>query len=380
MSALDQLGIDNAEAIILLSRKRLETYFYFVLTSLFIYDSILAFPQEIRCIWQKKWSGTTLLYAVIRYSTMMDMVMKTLITTAPLQDVKGYAEQFWSYSSLLNSFTLNSCKAINITDAILLIMSSLGIAVFECLRVWAISGKNWILAIAVLLPALLAPAIDIYINSVPTTLLLITSGPLSACWILSDAPTFIYSSATVGVIARVGAIISDLIALIVTFLKTFGTIRAGQNTAIRTDFLSMLLYNGAIQFILLLTLNLINIIFDILNVTTDDTGTSLVIIVNEVLAPIIICRFILSLRTIHHQDGTEQTHSRSAHSTVRFATIIADDLGAPLGRDGLSFNSAELDEVLEAEGILTSDPRGDAGSQTEEVEMQLVDETVAYAK
>ncbi|KAI0070353.1 hypothetical protein K474DRAFT_1670164 [Panus rudis PR-1116 ss-1] len=44
--------------------------------ALVAYDTVLTFPQEVRCIWQRKWTGATLLYATIRYVTLLNMAIE----------------------------------------------------------------------------------------------------------------------------------------------------------------------------------------------------------------------------------------------------------------------------------------------------------------
>lgn len=46
--------------------------------ALIVYDTILTLPQEVRCIWQRKWSGVTFLYATIRYVTMLDFMVQLI--------------------------------------------------------------------------------------------------------------------------------------------------------------------------------------------------------------------------------------------------------------------------------------------------------------
>ena len=60
-----------------------------------IYDAIIAFSQEYRCIWKKKYGVVTVLYLVIRYGAIINMalrvsesflVLKTVIVSrAPLE-------------------------------------------------------------------------------------------------------------------------------------------------------------------------------------------------------------------------------------------------------------------------------------------------------
>lgn len=39
-----------------------------------VYDALLFFPQEVRCIWNRRCGTVTILYLFIRYSTVLDML------------------------------------------------------------------------------------------------------------------------------------------------------------------------------------------------------------------------------------------------------------------------------------------------------------------
>ncbi|KAI0081452.1 hypothetical protein K474DRAFT_1587717, partial [Panus rudis PR-1116 ss-1] len=82
--------------------------------------------------------------------------------------------------------------------------------VFESVRVWAISGRSWWLAIAVLSLAIFAPAVDIVF------------GPA----------------------VRAATICADIIVLIVTLQKTVQTARSSQELSVEAKYTSLLLYTG----------------------------------------------------------------------------------------------------------------------------------------
>ena len=46
--------------------------------ALSIYDSILSFPKELRCIWGRKYGTGTTLYFSIKYSTILNMLFQLL--------------------------------------------------------------------------------------------------------------------------------------------------------------------------------------------------------------------------------------------------------------------------------------------------------------
>ncbi|KAI0072646.1 hypothetical protein K474DRAFT_359540 [Panus rudis PR-1116 ss-1] len=79
--ALADLGITAQEAATLVSQYRVTTTISYAVLSILIYDTILTFPQEVRCIWKRRWTGATLLYAIIRYSLLLSWIVHELEAT-----------------------------------------------------------------------------------------------------------------------------------------------------------------------------------------------------------------------------------------------------------------------------------------------------------
>ncbi|KAI0081381.1 hypothetical protein K474DRAFT_1337674 [Panus rudis PR-1116 ss-1] len=122
-----------------------------------------------------------------------------------------------------------------------------------------------------------------------------------------------------------------------------------------------------------MNLNILNILFDILKITTTkNTYTSQIIIINEGLSAIIICRLMLNLRSVHLKDGSQDS-TGSNRSSIRFTNLIVGNLGASTRRDSLSFDSAELDDILENEETIYSDNPLEVGlvDQIEEAGIEL---------
>lgn len=46
--------------------------------ALAVYDTILSFPKEIKCIWQGKFGTGPILYLFIRYGTVFNMLLELL--------------------------------------------------------------------------------------------------------------------------------------------------------------------------------------------------------------------------------------------------------------------------------------------------------------
>ncbi|KAI0074689.1 hypothetical protein K474DRAFT_1601089, partial [Panus rudis PR-1116 ss-1] len=125
------------------------------------YDTLLTFSQEVKCIWRRKWSAVTFLYAAIRYGTLLEVAYGCAIFYLVPKD-----EQRYHYSLLLAVWCgiksgWSSCGPLFYIDFVVVPIPYIAVAVFECLRVWSISHKNWILATVVFLLNMFSPCFDI---------------------------------------------------------------------------------------------------------------------------------------------------------------------------------------------------------------------------
>ncbi|KAI0080538.1 hypothetical protein K474DRAFT_203978 [Panus rudis PR-1116 ss-1] len=76
LDVLADLGITDSEsAASVLSETRVSVGISIAAATILVYDTILTFPQEIKCIWSRKWSVVTLLYVALRYGTLLDNIL-----------------------------------------------------------------------------------------------------------------------------------------------------------------------------------------------------------------------------------------------------------------------------------------------------------------
>ncbi|KAK7683434.1 hypothetical protein QCA50_013265 [Cerrena zonata] len=78
----DKLDLTPDEAIFDISQIRIENFILTVALSdyhaLAVYDTILSFPKEVRCIWQGKFGTGPVLYLLIRYGTVINTLLLLL--------------------------------------------------------------------------------------------------------------------------------------------------------------------------------------------------------------------------------------------------------------------------------------------------------------
>ncbi|KAI0074690.1 hypothetical protein K474DRAFT_1511480 [Panus rudis PR-1116 ss-1] len=102
-------------------------------------------------------------------------------------------------------------------------------------------------------------------------------------------------------------------------------------------------------------LNIGILILDVLGVTNLQTTLSQAINIVASLTAILICRFILDLRAIYPNDLSRDGVSHSNASSVRFASAVVGNVGAPLSGCNFLSSAAEVDSQ-EDSPIYTDEP------------------------
>ena len=69
-----------------------------------VYDTVLSFPQEIKCIWGRKPGAGTILYLFIRYGTIIDMTFKIFTWAYVPKTVSVSTITPWDWTLLIRSF------------------------------------------------------------------------------------------------------------------------------------------------------------------------------------------------------------------------------------------------------------------------------------
>jgi len=222
---------------------------------------------------------------------------------------------------------------------------------------------------------------NIYGSYVATSLQILVIPPLSeACYSTSKISEAASTRLEVG--TRVPVIVADTIVLVVTWIKTWNTHRKALKNNIRTPVATMLLRDGTVYFLGLLSLNILNIVGTSTNVfayATDFTTP---------LSSIIITHFSLNLRQVAYgpQSNVDDSHSpsfvqtghagqvRSRMSSLRFASFVGN-MGEQLnhGSDSDDFDMAWNHDSDAFSNVLTNDAALGARAQDEETVNVAVD-------
>ncbi|CAL1697638.1 unnamed protein product [Somion occarium] len=67
---------ENPELVVAVWSVHIAGSCIFAATTLVLYDILLTFSQEVACVWRRKWNLVTLLFAVCRYGTLVDVMLK----------------------------------------------------------------------------------------------------------------------------------------------------------------------------------------------------------------------------------------------------------------------------------------------------------------
>ncbi|KAK7688727.1 hypothetical protein QCA50_008266 [Cerrena zonata] len=229
--------------------------------------------------------------------------------------------------------------------------------VFDCVRIWSICQHAWIPTVLVFVLSMFEPAINIYakLPDFVGSYLVISSGPLAACWIESNVTQYKY-------------------CMIPTFNFTVYADRNFYRKRWRSELavrllldwhmvvlfslgrFDMLKYPKALlnSFSALLLLNILAVLLNVLAIAANGSispNTSTFIFIQIVLTSIILSHFILSLRSIYHTtDNSLQTGSKQ--SSLHFISAIEGNMGATLSG---SWGSNREDEEEETEEIQYSE-------------------------
>jgi len=298
--------------------------------ALLIWDHCISLGLEVRRIWSRKLSGSTVLYACLRYGTLFEKITVLFLASWYL--------------------TPHGCDIAVRVQIFPMIVRTIGYGMFSSLRALALSDRNWYLAITVFLlclPSAITPAYVYAHQDSPAV------DPYG-CQL-----TYI-ASATVHDRLRIGGIIADVlsetIVIAVTVSRTFGMRNneipfAGKK---QPSLALLLLRDGTIYFLALLVLSLADmlvLIFDHVPEFATRYDYWVVPYYTPVFRTIIICRFLLMLRAVYYDEGVDGDSVVIDHS-IQFASRVIGPLGAPV--DASLFD--EGSDIEDEESVYAEDP------------------------
>ncbi|KAJ7206847.1 hypothetical protein GGX14DRAFT_456935 [Mycena pura] len=336
--------------------------------ALLIWDQVITFGAEVRSVWSRKLSGSTALYAMMRYGTLFEKITVLLLASWYL--------------------TPHGCNVAVRVQILPMLVRTIGFGLFSSLRVFALTGKDWRLALLVLLLSFPSAIMPSYVYSHQWAQGVDRYG----CQLAYLASPTIHDRLRIsGIIAD---ILSESIVIFVTISRTFWVrnkdLTPGEKE--RPGLGLLLLRNGCIHFVALLVLSLADmlvLIFDHVPAFATRYDYWVVPYYTPVFRTIIICRFLLMLREVYFDElegpiGEGGARTTGMDNSIRFASRVVGTMGAPVDTslfDGVGYEDTDEDErpTVYARDPLTtglalmsaSDAKGKMRAETgEEVAMQ----------
>ncbi|KAH9888010.1 EAP30/Vps36 family-domain-containing protein, partial [Cubamyces lactineus] len=281
--------------------------------ALLAYDHLLTLSGEIQFVWGRKFSGATVVFVLNRYVTL--------------------------------------CRAPIILTEMFSVVVYFIVAIFSTLRVYAIWNKDWRPALLVLLVGLCIPVANMYhyIPSVPGAF----AWPLYGCGESTPLSDVQLAKALTAIIVAVAiaihscAIATDLLVLILTWVKTYHIKKLASILETEASFATLILRDGSLYLGAMLVLNVIDLVILRSDVLFDPLPVFI-----DVFTCILISRFMLNLRQIagrgNDLPSASQLQATSRFSSVWFSPDIIGDLGASLSYAGFG---GGLDEGFPGEEV-----------------------------
>ncbi|TBU35903.1 hypothetical protein BD311DRAFT_648190 [Dichomitus squalens] len=243
-----------------------------------LYEYLITVDREVHFAWGRKLSWARCVFLLNRYLT----ILVYLVVLGPLLPTVN---------------TFNSLTYFH--------------RAFAGIRIYAISARNRVVTVIVVALALVPAVTNAYVS---------TLTPVAV------TPQGCMGSMNLSIITWTTScmILSDAIVIIVTWIKTWSTIRAAERLNVKMSFTNLVLKEGMLYFSIALSLNIVQIIFDFVEV--DDF--SLILPFLNMFTPILISRFFLDLDdlvTTHDPQSPWTTLTgtgrQAIESTIRFADL-----------------------------------------------------------
>ncbi|KAI0671311.1 hypothetical protein C8Q78DRAFT_763264 [Trametes maxima] len=256
---------------------------------LIYYDYIITLATEVRVFRKCRLSRAGLFYLSIRYGFLVNAVLILLASVR-------MSPHSWP------SLTNESCRTLYDLVVSINLLNFATVSAFVAMRMYAVLGGNWPIAIGIFLLGLVNP------NAINPTMLYrlklqASPWPVWGCelYIQDDSDGFIFfASQDLPIIISAVNIAYELLCLVLTAWKTLGAYRSQHRSGDPTTLTSLLFRDGSLYFVVMTALSSTNIICALVS------GVPSNIQVNSVfgrsLTPILTTRFIAHLQQLERKD------------------------------------------------------------------------------
>ncbi|EJF61304.1 hypothetical protein DICSQDRAFT_170457 [Dichomitus squalens LYAD-421 SS1] len=183
--------------------------------ALVYYECIVTLDREVSLVWGKRFTGATALFLLNRYTAMLKYPIYVVGLTQLSDEVSVCFVEAIFYSML-------TIHRVNLLSRVLEIIPYFVWFAFLTLRVYAICGHDWRSAFPVAVAAFMPVASNIYLYS---------------------------TTYTVNYPLPIGAILSDVLVLAITWWKTHGISKVVKEANLPVSLSSLLLRDGTIYFL-----------------------------------------------------------------------------------------------------------------------------------
>ncbi|KAL1944509.1 hypothetical protein VTO73DRAFT_2939 [Trametes versicolor] len=187
-------------------------------------------------------------------------------------------------------------------------------AAFSGLRIYAISNHNRLVTLVVVLLALVPVGTNIYLETRLEDVYI----PVIGCVAEPNLSMDLFR--TLSVTTRGCLTASEAIVIVVTWMNTRDEGRSSLRTSSSTSFMALVLKEGIVYFGVLLSLNVVQIIFAFY----ESSAFSLIIAFTDPLTAILISRFYFALDNLQAQEMMTTLPS-ARHTTLRFVVSARTD-------------------------------------------------------
>ncbi|OSD04951.1 hypothetical protein PYCCODRAFT_1433291 [Trametes coccinea BRFM310] len=281
---------------------------------MFAYEYVLTLDQEIHLIWLRKKTGASVLYLFIRYHALAAQVFLSTV----------------SYSDMSSEMCSQYVKIQGGVEC----AQFLTWAAFSGLRVFAVSGRNWALAILVSILACSPFIINMWSISFGITG---HNLPIVGCIGSISMPARDANMLIGTLLSRSCNIIADLIVIGVSWRYAAQGYGWTPRSIPTMPLTRVMVLNGQA----LLLLNTVHLALAILTMvgSTAPSGNAHVTVLTEPLTAILICRLLLALQAANLKSTGENPgmsglgSGNNPDGTLRFASGFIESMGAVVLED-----------------------------------------------
>ncbi|KAH9848271.1 hypothetical protein C2E23DRAFT_465389 [Lenzites betulinus] len=296
-------GPDVDEIVQQYNSKVVEGYIVVAVAVLLLYEYAITLDQEVRLFWKPQARGASVLFFFIRYWTLVDYVVLGLPSV---------------FAHLSNSV----CALFVKTQFAFTSLQYIPWGVLSALRVFALSGKNWVLSALVLLLSLGPAAVNLSLFGYGITGA--NDFPVGC-----NEEIFITQKQDI-MLARATLIVADLILVVVTVVATWQRdVPFAIRRSNRLSLSNVLLYNGLMYFVVLLALNILVVVLGRVSNESAAKQASYITNISAPVTAIFICRFLLDLQAANVASaelGTQTLGSMQLDFSVFGASTRIDSL------------------------------------------------------